>query len=291
MSSTGSALYSKNLFLLTLKGQIVIEFMDGHTLEGEFATQDELNLFITAEDEPIMIPRSQIRYIKGKEGQSITEDDSQANFQAVPSTPVQEEVDFLPPDVDDLDDTDRTMVLAQEDEGVDEIGELDEATLIEEAVAAPGFAYPEAEFVSQDVDLAPDDDDDEDPTLVLEEKPEAGDLEDATFVLPEATAGIDTQETAAHLDCITGPHAGEAFKLVPGMTTIGRSSDNILSLFKDKEISRKHSKIVFESGSFIVEDQNSLNGTFVNDERIESPRYLEDGDVILIGVSTLVYHK
>jgi pSer/pThr/pTyr-binding forkhead associated (FHA) protein len=76
-----------------------------------------------------------------------------------------------------------------------------------------------------------------------------------------------------------------------GMITIGRASDNIISLFNDKEISRKHSKITYEAGNFIVEDQNSLNGTFVNNQRIEGPRYLEDGDVIFIGVSTLEYHQ
>jgi adenylate cyclase len=64
-----------------------------------------------------------------------------------------------------------------------------------------------------------------------------------------------------------------------------------MGLSKDKEISRKHTKVTYEGGQFVVEDQGSLNGTFINNERIEGPRYLEDGDVLMVGVSTLIYHK
>ena len=117
MSTASDALYSKNLFLLTLKGQIAVEFMDGHTLEGEFATQDELNIFITVDDEPIMIPRSQIRYVKGRQGQEIEEDDSQTSFQAVPGEPAQEmETGETPLPYIDIDDTDETVVLAEDEE-------------------------------------------------------------------------------------------------------------------------------------------------------------------------------
>jgi pSer/pThr/pTyr-binding forkhead associated (FHA) protein len=103
--------------------------------------------------------------------------------------------------------------------------------------------------------------------------------------------GTKTPELSATLICTSGPHTGDVVRLKSGITTIGRSSDNIITLSKDKEISRHHALIIQESGRFVVQDQNSLNGTFVNDEQVTSPRYLEDGDVILVGVSTFRYEE
>jgi hypothetical protein len=278
MSSDGEARDSKNLFLQALKGQITIHFVDGDTLEGEFLSQDELNIFLKIHDEPIMIPRSQIRFIRGISGQRPEPDQ-----QVETKQPGLVEQDLAGSQVETLDDdTDETVVLADE---ADEL--IDETMVIEETQPLPSDDHLEdATFKLQDVGVAFDDD--EDPTLVFkEETVEVDETEDKTFVLEEK--GIT--EISAHLDCTTGPHAGQVFQLTSGTITIGRASDNILSLPNDKEISRKHSKIVYEAGNFIIEDQNSLNGTFVNDERIESPRYLEDGDLILVGVSTFVFHK
>jgi hypothetical protein len=112
--------------------------------------------------------------------------------------------------------------------------------------------------------------------------------DDATMVLGQEAK---RPEISATLICTSGPHTGETVKLKSGITTIGRSSDNVIVLNKDKEISRHHAIVLQESGRFVVQDQNSLNGTFVNDEQVTGPRYLEDGDVILVGVSTFRYQE
>jgi pSer/pThr/pTyr-binding forkhead associated (FHA) protein len=62
-------------------------------------------------------------------------------------------------------------------------------------------------------------------------------------------------------------------------------------LFLDKEISRRHALIKLEAGKFVIQDQNSLNGTYVNSERVDAPRILQDGDVIFVGVSDLKYEE
>jgi hypothetical protein len=111
--------------------------------------------------------------------------------------------------------------------------------------------------------------------------------EDVTFVLNR----LEGEEISAHLICTTGPHAGEVLKLKPGVTTIGRSSENSFPLAKDKEASRRHALIVYEASKFVLQDQNSLNGTFVNDQLIKEPYPLQDGDIILIGVSTLKFQE
>jgi hypothetical protein len=286
MHTQDNALYSQNLFLLALKGQITVEFIDGNTLEGEFAAQDALNIFVTVDETPIMIPRSQIRYIKGRPEQSIEEDHMLA---AQPAASVISEPEPTQ-DIPDLDDT----VDVDEDDDFDESERtmvLPEDSL--ETTTDSGTTETPADLFGTDFsDQLQPDDEDEDYTMVIEQtEVEEEEEDDGTFVLPTADAGSDTQEFAAYLDCITGPHAGEVFKMTPGVTTIGRSTDNILPLPKDKEISRKHTKITYEAGQFVVEDQGSLNGTFINNDRIEGPRYLEDGDVLMVGVSTLIYHK
>jgi hypothetical protein len=292
MSTKGDTIHSRNPFLLTVKGQITVHFIDGQTLEGEFVTQDELNIFVMVDNEPMMIPRSQIRYIKGKQGQSIEKDASQATSAeagAEESILDTKEKQAPPTEIESLEDTDMTVVLADEDEEIDETMVIDETAMAEEVVTAPEVGVlEEPAFKLQDVGVVFEED--EDPTLVFkEEQAEIDELEEDTFVLEEGKP--EAEEISAYLDCTSGPHAGEVFQLKSGITTIGRATDNVLSLSNDKEISRKHSKITYESGSFIVEDQNSLNGTFVNNERIESPHYLEDGDVVLVGVSTLVFHE
>ena len=82
---------------------------------------------------------------------------------------------------------------------------------------------------------------------------------------------------------------GESFEFSGDALTVGRASYNNISLSLDKEISRNHAVIRHEGGQFFVEDQDSLNGVFVNQERISTSCVLHDGDVIMVGVSTLEF--
>ena len=63
--------------------------------------------------------------------------------------------------------------------------------------------------------------------------------------------------------------------------TIGRSPDNDLPV-DNLAVSNHHAKVYFEAGRMVVEDLDSLNGTFVNDLRVERAT-LHDGDNIHIG--------
>src|SRR5437016_9997952 len=63
--------------------------------------------------------------------------------------------------------------------------------------------------------------------------------------------------------------------------TIGRSPDNDLPV-DNLAVSNYHAKIYFEAGRMVIEDLDSLNGTFVNDLRVERAT-LHDGDKIHIG--------
>jgi pSer/pThr/pTyr-binding forkhead associated (FHA) protein len=83
-----------------------------------------------------------------------------------------------------------------------------------------------------------------------------------------------------------GGRAGETFH-PEAETSIGRSPDCGIFL-DDVTVSRKHAVIVERDGGFVVEDQGSLNGTFVNRRRVESAK-LEDGDELQIGKYRLTF--
>jgi hypothetical protein len=79
-----------------------------------------------------------------------------------------------------------------------------------------------------------------------------------------------------------GGRAGEHFMPEGEQTTIGRSPDCDIFL-DDVTVSRRHAVLVERDGGFFIEDQGSLNGTFVNRRRIEAPTRLENGDELQIG--------
>lgn len=71
--------------------------------------------------------------------------------------------------------------------------------------------------------------------------------------------------------------------------TIGRTSNNDIVL-DNKGVSRKHAEIEFGDGSALVIDNESLNGTFVNNRKINE-EILKNNDRITIGKFNLIYHR
>jgi pSer/pThr/pTyr-binding forkhead associated (FHA) protein len=103
------------------------------------------------------------------------------------------------------------------------------------------------------------------------------DLEDAAAALDEVPVKGPALVVRAG-----GGHVGETFKPNSERTLIGRSPECDIFL-DDVTVSRKHAVLVMQGdGTLTIEDQGSLNGTFVNRARIESAR-LEDGDELQIG--------
>ena len=65
-------------------------------------------------------------------------------------------------------------------------------------------------------------------------------------------------------------------------TTLGRSRDAALQV-SDGLASRNHCEVYEYEGELAVQDLKSLNGTYVNDQKIAEPTLLEAGDVLRIG--------
>ena len=84
-----------------------------------------------------------------------------------------------------------------------------------------------------------------------------------------------------------GPNAGSRFLLDQDVTTAGRHPDSDIFL-DDVTVSRRHAEFVREGGGFVVRDVGSLNGTYLNRERIELAG-LAGGDEVQIGKYRLVF--
>ena len=76
---------------------------------------------------------------------------------------------------------------------------------------------------------------------------------------------------------------------VDGELLLGREApEDEGRLGDDPEISRRHARVWCENdGQLRIEDLGSANGTFVNDERIDTPRALEPGDVVRVGKTVM----
>jgi diguanylate cyclase (GGDEF)-like protein len=96
-----------------------------------------------------------------------------------------------------------------------------------------------------------------------------------------------TRPEDACIIVIYGPELGKRLQLGAAPFEIGRSAKN--DLFIDQEsVSRHHARIVFDGSLYWLQDQNSTNGTFVNDELVQE-RELRDGDQIRVGRSILKF--
>ncbi|HKF36528.1 MAG TPA: FHA domain-containing protein [Ktedonobacteraceae bacterium] len=109
---------------------------------------------------------------------------------------------------------------------------------------------------------------------------------------PVAQATLDKIENPAHL--ILRADNGEVLQdylLEKFEVTIGRAPTSDVLLSKDKLTSRRHATIHYENGDYVLRDERSANGTFVNGQQIEemTPRTLQDGDHIGIGEHELIF--
>lgn len=129
---------------------------------------------------------------------------------------------------------------------------------------------------------------------------------DATTTIQFGGSGADRIETsdralsavdAAAVDALPvghallvvqkGPGSGSRFLLDADEVTAGRHPDSGIFL-DDVTVSRRHAIFRRDGGTFTVEDAGSLNGTYVNRDRIEKTQ-LKDSDEVQVGKYRLVF--
>src|SRR5579862_2315169 len=121
--------------------------------------------------------------------------------------------------------------------------------------------------------------------------PEEGEQTES-FTAPESAESLDTLDGlalpgAALVVRSGGGRAGETFALEQSPTTIGRSPECAIFL-DDVTVSRKHAIFTRDGDRWRLEDQGSLNGTFLNRDRVETAD-LSDGDELQIGKYRLTF--
>jgi EmrB/QacA subfamily drug resistance transporter len=100
---------------------------------------------------------------------------------------------------------------------------------------------------------------------------------------PPAPAGAEAGATTPMLVAQEGPLAGQRFP-VERELSLGR--ENVDVILDDPEVSRRHAIVRQVDGALELVDVGSVNGTYVNGQRIHEPTLLANGDAISLGRST-----
>ena len=107
---------------------------------------------------------------------------------------------------------------------------------------------------------------------------------------PVDAAAVDALPVGSALLVVQrGPGAGSRFLLDKDVTTAGRHADSEIFL-DDVTVSRRHATFTREGNAFTVADAGSLNGTYVNRDRIDTVM-LKDTDEVQIGKYRLVFFQ
>jgi hypothetical protein len=84
-----------------------------------------------------------------------------------------------------------------------------------------------------------------------------------------------------------GFRAGRELILSKDETTVGRGEACDIGLFGDSQLDRLHARILLEGRRYLLADNGTQTGTFLNDRRITAPTPLKSGDEIRVGNSIL----
>jgi len=121
-------------------------------------------------------------------------------------------------------------------------------------------------------------------SLTGQEKAETSDRQ----LSPVDAAAVDALPSGSALLVVQrGPGAGSRFLLDTDQVNAGRHPDSEIFL-DDVTVSRRHAEFRRSGDEFTVSDAGSLNGTYVNRDRIDRVQ-LKDGDEVQIGKYRLVF--
>jgi hypothetical protein len=112
-------------------------------------------------------------------------------------------------------------------------------------------------------------------------------IDETGELVPVELEAVVAREGAALVIRAGGGRVGESFPLEGERSTIGRRPDSAIFL-DDVTVSRDHALIVRRGGDWHLDDLGSLNGTYVNRQRIETVR-LSDGDELQVGKYKLTF--
>ena len=145
-----------------------------------------------------------------------------------------------------------------------------------------GHKNPEGANFCSSCGAALNPDEHTDTTITFQPGELEADLDEEVHISPEELEGGRGVMVVKR-----GPNAGSKYFLDADETAIGRHPDSDIFL-DDITVSRRHAEIRREGVGFHLQDVGSLNGTYVNRERVDKAD-LRSGDEIQIGKFKLVF--
>jgi pSer/pThr/pTyr-binding forkhead associated (FHA) protein len=103
----------------------------------------------------------------------------------------------------------------------------------------------------------------------------------------DVSSGSPEPRSPIWLKVEAGFRAGRELRLDRPVLTIGRAESCDLGLFGDMQIEKLHARIYQQDGRYLIADNHSTHGTFVNDQRVTDPTLLRSGDLIRVGSAYL----
>jgi putative secretion ATPase (PEP-CTERM system associated) len=107
---------------------------------------------------------------------------------------------------------------------------------------------------------------------------------------PSLAKIVEQNEPEKHLTRIEVRTEGEivnVYEFNAGRVIVGRSSDNEIYI-RSKFVSRHHAQLIIDDTGCTIEDLNSTNGIFIEDQRVKKHRLL-DGEIVSLGMHELIY--
>jgi two-component system, cell cycle response regulator len=106
-----------------------------------------------------------------------------------------------------------------------------------------------------------------------------------------ASSGRPVLGSGARTACLVeihGPNLGRTYALGSRRASIGRAPDNVVVLDLDS-VSRRHCTLRPQRSGFFIADEDSTNGTYVNERRLGAERALRSGDLLRVGSAVLKF--
>ena len=122
---------------------------------------------------------------------------------------------------------------------------------------------------------------------LIADNDESTDAFEVVEAIPHEYDRAQFPETCGLFVIESGPKAGARYGLEEELITIGRHNNAGIFL-DDITVSRRHAQVERIGERYTVKDAGSLNGTYINRERIDSAE-LREGDEVQIGRFRLVF--
>ena len=87
--------------------------------------------------------------------------------------------------------------------------------------------------------------------------------------LQSSSSGVPHREKPASRVCMVGLSTSIEYELTKSVTVFGRSAEKADCVIQNSAMSGNHAAIIKENNTFYIQDNNSSNGTWVNDRRLK----------------------